>query len=91
MIDIFIPVYGEDHPNFSVRNYFVGLGATYRITKQPYSWLPLLETEWTAGWKMNLKKPERKFPLCAGKPFMERTVLGSFYLGLLDEGNGIIR
>lgn len=47
-------VYGEDHPIFRT-NYFVGLGATYRITKQPYSWLPLLETEWTAGWKMNLK------------------------------------
>jgi hemolysin activation/secretion protein len=44
----------------------VGLGATYRITKQPYSWLPLLETEWTAGWKMNLKKPERNFPYAQG-------------------------
>lgn len=32
-------VYGEDHPIFRT-NYFVGLGATYRITKQPYSWLP---------------------------------------------------
>lgn len=30
-------VYGEDHPIFRT-NYFVGLGATYRITKQPYSW-----------------------------------------------------
>lgn len=34
-------VYGEDHPIFRT-NYFVGLGATYRITKQPYSWLPLI-------------------------------------------------
>ena len=58
-------VYGEDHPIFRT-NYFVGLGATYRITKQPYSWLPLLETEWTAGWKMNLKKPERNFPYAQG-------------------------
>ncbi|MEO3186505.1 hypothetical protein ABHC70_02435 [Parabacteroides distasonis] len=58
-------VYGEDHPIFRT-NYFVGLGATYRIMKQPYSWLPLLETEWTAGWKMNLKKPERNFPYAQG-------------------------
>lgn len=82
-------VYGEDHPIFRT-NYFVGLGATYRITKQPYSWLPLLETEWTAGWKMNLKSRNAISPM-RRKPFMERTVLGSFYLGLLDEGNGIIR
>ena len=37
------------------------------------------------------EKAGTQFTLCAGKPFMERTVLGSFYLGLLDEGNGIIR
>ena len=85
MIDIFIRFMEKIIPIFRT-NYFVGLGATYRITKQPYSWLPLLETEWTAGWKMNLKKPERNFPYAQGKPFMERTVLGSFYLGLLDEG-----
>lgn len=55
-------VYGEDHPIFRT-NYFVGLGATYRITKQPYSWLPLLETEWTAGWKMNLKSRNAISPM----------------------------
>ena len=64
-------VYGEDHPIFRT-NYFVGLGATYRIENE-------------------FEKAGTQFPLCAGKPFMERTVLGSFYLGLLDKGNGIIR
>lgn len=58
-------VYGEDHPIFHT-NYFMGIGATYQISKRLCGWLPEVKTEWTGGWRMNLKRPGRNFPYLQG-------------------------
>lgn len=58
-------VYDDEHPLFRT-NYFIGLGATYQITKRLSSLIPVLGTSWTAGWKMNVHHPHRNYPYLNG-------------------------
>lgn len=57
--------YEENHSLFRT-NYFVGIGATYQITKRLSSLIPTLGTSWTAGWKMNVRYPHRNYPYLKG-------------------------
>lgn len=43
-------------------NLFAGVEAAYQVKAAPASFLPELEADVSAGWKMNLKKTGRNFP-----------------------------